>query len=60
MSDLESLVTSAYKIAITKLQTEKNDYNILICNDFICNEFVISAIYKSITKLQTGGRSYVY
>jgi hypothetical protein len=60
MSDLESLVTSAYKIAVTKLQTEKIGCNILKYNDFICNKFVTSVRYKSISKLQTGGRSYVY
>ncbi|MFH2122520.1 MAG: hypothetical protein ABIJ50_03410 [Pseudomonadota bacterium] len=60
MIDLESLVTTAYEIAITKLQTKKNELNVPICNDLICNYFVISAHYKPITKVQTGGRSYVY
>ncbi len=60
MIDLKSLVISACEIAVTKLQIKKNDCNMLIYNVFACNKFVISAHYKSITKVQTGGQYYVY
>jgi len=60
MIDLKSLVISACEIAVTKLQIERNGNNTLIYNNFFCNKFVISARYKSITKVQTGGQYYVY
>jgi hypothetical protein len=60
MTALKSLVTGNNEIAITKLQTQKDDPNIPVRNGFFCIQSCNFCGYKPITKLQTGGRYYVY